>query len=96
MAGGPCAEAGCCSFVGIRMICYACWDKDDSAKDNNELLSRHARCDRHYVEHRQIVHGVTPVELFCTGCRKHLGTFTDTRSKAGAPWCGTCKPWWNE
>jgi len=106
MRGGQCAEEGC-TYVGMRMICYICITQPETNERAAALAAEaaildrhdntpHKRCSRHDVEHRHQAHGIVPVELRCAGCQKPLGTHTDTRSKAGAPWCGDCPPWWHE
>jgi len=89
---GQCAEADC-SFWGERLICYDCLGPDWHLKPPG-FFEIQARCAHHDMEHRQHVHGKAPEPVKCTGCGKDLGTFTDIRSPAGAPWCGECSPWW--
>lgn len=93
--GDPCAEPGC-AYVGIRMCCYGPGCEMLPGESHNDYAARICRCSRHDVEHKQVVHGVAPEALFCTGCKKPLGLWTDTRSRAGAPWCGGCPKWWHE
>lgn len=89
---GRCREADC-SFYGQRLICYACLG-DDWYLKAQDFFETQARCGLHDMEHKRDIHKETPEVLACTGCKKPLGTFTDIRSPAGAPWCGSCAKWW--
>lgn len=104
--GGPCIEAGC-TYVGMRKSCHECQYGGQHDERTRALLAEAAlvgrvptkvfcRCPQHAVEHAKEHHGIEPKELFCLRCKQSLGTWTNTTSPAGAPWCGGCRPWWHE
>jgi hypothetical protein len=77
----------CGADVADRFFCDDC--PDEVANDY-----RPRRCYACHIAHGQTVHGKIPEPKQCPGCGKELGLVPPAFSKAGAPWCGVCPPWW--